>query len=284
MAPPSRILELSGLEARIIPDAWLPGAHTLVVDGTPQSHVNLGDPTHLHFEYVQRIGHLIDQLGLPGQPLTALHLGAGALTVPRYVEATRSGSRQQVIELERDLVDFVREHLPWDRAASLRLRYGDAREVLGRLPEGLRGTVDVIVVDIFTGARTPAHVTSAEFFALAAGFLAPAGVIIVNAADEPGHRFVRGQAATLGSVLGHVALMAEPAVLKGRRFGNFVLTASHAALPLDRMPRLLAGGPHPAQLLTGRELRDFVAGALPVTDASAVPSPMPVRSVFQPRV
>lgn len=284
MAAPSRTLDISGLEARIIPDAWLPGAHTLVVDGTPQSHVNLSDPTHLHFEYVQRIGHLIDQLGLPGQPLTALHLGAGALTVPRYVDATRPGSRQQVIELERDLVDFVREHLPWDRNASLRIRYGDAREVLARLPEGLRGTVDVIVVDIFSGARTPAHVTSSEFFALAASFLTSAGVIIINAADAPGHQFVRSQVATLGSVLGHVALTAEPAVLKGRRFGNFVLAASTARLPLDRLPRLLAAGPHPAQLLEGRELRDFVAGAAPVTDATAVPSPLPARSVFQPRV
>ncbi|MDP1788883.1 MAG: spermine synthase, partial [Rhodoglobus sp.] len=110
---PSITLKLSGLHAEIQADRWVPGAFTLIVDGTPQSHVNLEDPTQLYFEYIHRMGHVIDQLGTPGEPITAVHLGAGALTVPRYVEATRPGSRQQVIELESDLVDFVREHLPW---------------------------------------------------------------------------------------------------------------------------------------------------------------------------
>jgi hypothetical protein len=63
------------------------------VDGTPQSHVDLDDPGRLFFEYVQRIGHVIDEWGDPGQPLTALHLGAGALTLPRYIHTTRPGSR-----------------------------------------------------------------------------------------------------------------------------------------------------------------------------------------------
>ena len=66
-------------------------AKQVVVDGTPQSHVDLDDPTHLAFEYVRRIGHAVDLL--PEGPVTALHLGAGALTLPRYVEATRPGSR-----------------------------------------------------------------------------------------------------------------------------------------------------------------------------------------------
>ncbi len=79
----------SGLHAEIRADRWVPGAFELVVDGTPQSHVNLDDPSELFFEYIARMGHVIDQLKLPGEPLTALHLGAGALTIPRYIEATR---------------------------------------------------------------------------------------------------------------------------------------------------------------------------------------------------
>ncbi|TAL42058.1 MAG: spermine synthase, partial [Salinibacterium sp.] len=113
IAHPSRTLKHSGLFAEIQPDRWVPGAFTLIVDGTPQSHVNLQDPAELFFEYIQRMGHVIDQIGMPGEPITAVHLGAGALTLPRYVEATRPGSRQQVVELETDLVDFVREELPW---------------------------------------------------------------------------------------------------------------------------------------------------------------------------
>lgn len=280
---PTAVLRLSGYRAVIEPDRWVPGSFTLIVDGTPQSHVNLGDPSQLFFEYVQRMGHVIDQLGLPGQPITALHLGAGALTLPRYIEATRPGSRQQVIELESDLVDLVRSNLPWQRGASIRVRYGDAREVLGRLPSGLRGAVDLLIVDVFSGARTPAHVTSAEFYTSAVSLLAPDGVILVNIADGPGLAFARGQLSTLRSVVRDVAALAEPQVLKGRRFGNVVLVGSPSALPFDWMPRLLAGGPYPAKVVTGRELVDWIAGAPVVTDVTAVASPLPAASIFHQR-
>ena len=276
---PATVLKLSGYRAVIEPDRWTPGSFTLVVDGTPQSHVNLDDPIQLFFEYVQRIGHVIDQLS--DGPITAVHLGAGALTLPRYVEATRPGSRQQVVELETDLVDLVREHLPWSRTASIRVRHGDAREVLGRFPPGLRGTVDLLVVDVFGGARIPAHVTSFEFYTTAAAMLATDGVICVNIADGPGLAFARGQAATLLAATGHVAALAETQILKGKRFGNVVLVGSARPLPLDWMPRLLAGGPHPAKVVAGSELADWVAGAPIVTDDTAVPSPPPSKNIFQ---
>ena len=270
----------NGMRAEVRPDRFTSG-YELVVDGTAQSHVDLDDPTHLFFEYVARMGHVIDQLGDPGEPITALHLGAGALTLPRYVEATRPGSRQQVIEIEPELVELVRRELPLPRGASIRVRYGDAREVLGRLPAGLRGAVDLLVVDVFAGARTPAHVTSIEFYTECASFLAPGGVLLANIADGVGAAFARGQASTLGMVFADVAVLGEAQVLKGRRFGNFVLVASPAPLPLDWMPRLLAGGPHPAQLVHGESLRNWIAGAPVVTDATAVASPPPGRGVFQ---
>ncbi|MBX3195639.1 MAG: fused MFS/spermidine synthase [Microbacteriaceae bacterium] len=273
----------SGLHAELRPDRFVPGSFELVVDGTPQSHVNPEDPTDLFFEYVRRMGHVIDAIGMPGQPITALHLGAGGLTLPRYVEATRPGSRQQVLELEPGIVELVRRELPLPRGASIRIRYGDARETLGRLPSGLRGAADLIVVDIFGGSRIPAHVTSVEFYTLAASYLAPEGIMLVNVADGAGGAFAKGQTATVESVLGNAAVLADPQVLKGRRYGNFVIAGSRAALPLDWMPRLLAGGPHPAAVVAGRELRDWIAGAPLVHDAEAVDSPPPSRSVFQVR-
>jgi hypothetical protein len=276
-------LRSSGFRAVIRPDRWMPGSLTLVVDGTPQSHVNVDDPTQLFFEYVQRIGHVIDELGEPGEPVTAVHLGAGAFTLPRYIHATRPGSRQQVIELESDLVDFVREHIPLPKHASIRVRHGDAREVVAKLPAGLRGSADLVVVDVFSGARTPAHVTSLEFYTEVVTLLAPSGIMAVNVADGPGLAFARGQASTLRAALGHVAALAETQILKGRRFGNVVLIGSRELLPLDWMPRLLAGGPHPSKVVAGLELVDWIAGAPVVTDATAIPSPPPGRSIFQSR-
>jgi len=280
---PSIVLSRSGYRAVIEPDRWVPGSFTLVVDGTPQSHVNIDNPAELFFEYIQRMGHVIDQIGEPGEPITAVHLGAGAFTLPRYVEATRPGSRQQVVELESDLVDFVRSELPWSPRAQIRVRHGDAREVVGKFPPGLRGSVDLLVIDIFSGARTPAHVTSLEFYREAVTLLSDEGIVLVNVADGPGLAFARGQASTLASVVADVALLAETQILKGRRFGNVVLVGSKSPLPLEWMPRLLAGGPHPSKVVSGPELKEFIAGAPIVTDATAIQSPPPAKSIFQVR-
>ncbi|MDF2442561.1 MAG: hypothetical protein JWR01_764, partial [Subtercola sp.] len=221
----------NGMRAVVEADRHQPGAFTLVVDGTPQSHVALDDPTYLAFEYVRRIGHGIDLVAPDGEAITALHLGGGAFTLPRYVAATRPGSRQQVVELESELVDFVREQLPLPQGAQIRVRHGDAREVLGKLPHGLKGTIDFLVVDVFSGARTPAHVTSVEFYTLASALMAPTGILAANVADGAGLAFARSQAATLSAVFAHVALVVDPQVLKSRRFGNVVMFASDAPLP-----------------------------------------------------
>ena len=280
---PHVLLKESGYLAVIEPDRWVAGGQMLVVDGTPQSHVSTQDNGQLFFEYIARIGHVIDQLGMPGEPITAVHLGAGALTLPRYIHRTRPGSRQQVIELERELVDLVRAEIPLPKGAHIRIRYGDARAVLNRLPAGLIGSADLVVVDIFSGARTPAHVTSLEFYREAATLLKPDGIMAVNIADGPGLRFARAQVATVSAALEDVAVLAETQVLKGRRFGNVVIVASGAQLPLDWMPRLLAGGPHPSKVVSGRELYRWIAGAPITTDATAVQSPPPSKSIFQVR-
>jgi hypothetical protein len=155
--------------------------------------------------------------------------------------------------------------------------------VLNRLPAGLVGSADLVVVDIFSGARTPAHVTSLEFYREAATLLKPDGVMAVNIADGPGLRFARSQVATLSAALEDVAVLAETQVLKGRRFGNVVIIGSRGTLPLDWMPRLLAGGPHPSKVVSGRELHDWIAGAPITTDATAIQSPPPSKSIFQVR-
>jgi hypothetical protein len=268
-----------GSIAVVVPSAFASG-YELVVGQTPQSHVDLADPTHLHFEYVARMGAVIDRLRVPRQPLTAVHLGAGALTLPRYVEATRPGSRQQVIELEPALVELVREHLPLPRGAAIRTRIGDARDGLARLPAALTGAVDLLISDVYAGARTPAHLTTVEFYRDAARLLAPDGVLLVNVADGSGLGFARRQVATVQAVLEHVIVLAEVQVLKGRRFGNLVIAASAAPLPTQWLPRLMAAGPHPAKVAHGAELAAFAAGARPATDADATASPAPSPSLF----
>jgi spermidine synthase len=274
------VLLSGGQVATLEADRWNPARVELVVDGTPQSSVNLTDPTDLAFEYVERIGHVIDLIGEEKAPITAVHFGAGGLTIPRYVAWTRPGSRQQVIELEPELVDFVRERLPLPRGASIRVRYGDAREMADKLPAGLQGACDLVVVDVFAGATIPAPVTTVEFYRLAARLLNDRGVLAVNVADGAGLPFARGQMATIASVLPHVAVLAEAQTMKGRRFGNLVIVGTRDASLIDWLPRLVAAGPHPAQAVSGEELAKVIRNAAVVTDATASPSPDPGRGIF----
>ncbi len=278
--PPEATVRLSdGSIARIVPSRFA-GGYELSIGETPQSHVDLDDPTHLHFEYVARMGAVIDQLGEPGAALTAVHLGGGALTLPRYIAATRPGSRQQVIELEPGIVELVREHLPLPKGASIRIRTGDAREVAARLPEGLVGRADLVVSDVFSGAQTPAHLTTVEYYRGVARLLTESGVLLVNIADGAGLAFARRQVATIQEVLADVAVLAEVQTLKGRRFGNLVVAASRAPLPTEWLPRLMAAGPHPAKVVHGAELRAFQGKARVARDGDATASPRPADSVF----
>lgn len=264
-------------QATLIPDADRPRASMLLIDGAPQSYVDLDDPTYLEFEYVRWLGHVVDLVAPPGRPLHVLHLGGGALTLPRYVAATRPRSRQQVVEVDAALVELVRRELPLERACRPRIRTLDAREALARAPEG---SADLVVTDVFGGSHVPAHLTSVEFVREAARVLRDHGLYATNIADGPPLAFARAQVATLRAVFARVCLIAEPGVLRGRRFGNLVLLAGRHELPTAGLTRRLAGGPFPARLQDGSELDDFTGGAAPVRDATAAPSPGPPQGVF----
>ncbi|MFC8679838.1 spermidine synthase [Streptomyces griseorubiginosus] len=264
--------------AELIPDRDRPRAWTLLIDGAPQSHVDLDDPLHLSFEYQRRLGHVIDLAAAPGRPLHAVHLGGGALTLARYLAATRPRSTQQVVERDAALVQLVRQKLPLEPTARIRVRSVDAREGLAKVADGW---ADLVIADVFSGARTPAHLTSAEFLDEVRRALKPGGLYAANLADGPPLSHLRGQIATAAARFADLALVADPTVLRGKRFGNAVLVASDSPLPVAELTRRAASDPHPGRVEHGRALLDFTGGAVPVTDAKAVASPAPPPSVFR---
>jgi spermidine synthase len=266
--------------AELVRELDRPRAWTLYIDGTPHSHVDLDDPLYLEFEYVRRLGHLIDLAAPPGAPLSVLHLGAGALTVARYVAATRPGSSQRAVDNDAALIELVRTELPLPPRSGIRVRIGDAREVLDATwPRSF----DLVLTDVFADGHTPASLTTAEFAEAAANALRPGGIFAVNVGDGPPLTHARAQVATVGSVFAQVCLIADAAVLRGRRFGNLILAASQSPLPTERLTRLTAADPMPGRVLDGADLNRFAAGARPVTDAGARPSPAPPPRLFSPR-
>ncbi|MFE7815055.1 spermidine synthase [Streptomyces sp. NPDC057433] len=263
--------------AKLMPDVDRERAWLLTVDGAPQSYVDLDEPAHLEFEYTRRLGHVLDTLAEPGHPLDALHLGGGALTLPRYLAATRPGSRQDVVEFDGELLDLVAGQLPLPEGADITLHAADARAWLESAPDAF---ADVLVADVFGGSRVPAHLTSVAYAREAARVLRADGVYLGNLADAAPFAFLRSQLATLATVFEELVLIAEPGVLRGRRFGNAVLAAAHRPLDLVALARRTAADAFPARVEHGAALRDFTGGARPVRDEDAVPSPEPPDGAF----
>jgi spermidine synthase len=251
-AAASRFLRATGQHATIEPDEFTEGGFVLSIGGAEQSHVNLADPSDIFYEYLRRIGHVVDLAAPWGEPVTALHLGAGALTLARYVQATRPRSEQYAVELERELLDFVLERLPLPEGTRLHTLVGDARDALAELPAQLR--FDVVVLDIFSGPEAPEHLACTEFYQEAAAKLTPRGVLIVNVGDEPGLTLVRSQVAALRRAMADVAAFAESAMFTGRCPGNIILAGTQGPWPEAWTAALTARGPHPAQVLTGVSL------------------------------
>jgi spermidine synthase len=264
--------------AKLMPDLDRPRAWLLTVDGAPQSYVDLDDPAHLEFEYARRLAHVLDTIGEPGAPLDVLHLGGGALTLPRYLAAARPGSRQQVAEADGGLLELVAEQLPLPvGGAGITVHREDARAALEAAPDA---SADAIVADVFGGSRVPAHLTSVTYARAAARVLRPGGCYAANLADSAPFTFLRSQLATFRAAFAQLCLIAEPAVLRGRRFGNAVLVASQSELPVAALARHTAADAFPARVEYGAALERFTGGAVPVRDEDAVPSPEPPGGAF----
>ncbi|MEU1018437.1 fused MFS/spermidine synthase [Streptomyces sp. NPDC005898] len=263
--------------AKLMPDVDRARAWLLTVDGAPQSYVDLDEPTHLEFEYARRLTHVLDTAAGPGRPLDVLHLGGGALTLPRYVAATRPGSRQDVVEADRGLLRLVAERLPWEPDSGIDVHGADARQWLDAAPDD---SADLLVADVFGGSRIPAHLTTVAYARTADRVLRPDGIYAANLADGAPFAFLRSQLATFAEVFAELALIAEPSVLRGRRFGNTVLVAAHTPIDVAALARRAAADAFPARVEHGEPLRRLIGDARAVRDEDAVPSPEPPGGAF----
>ncbi|MFF3291384.1 spermidine synthase [Streptomyces sp. NPDC003023] len=268
---------VDGGTAKLMPDVDRERAWLLTVDGAPQSYVDLDEPTHLEFEYVRRLGHVVDCAAEDGAPLSVVHLGGGALTLPRYVAATRPGSRQDVVEADAGLVDLVAEHLPLADGSGIAVHRADARAWV----EGAAAdSADLLIADVFGGARIPARFTTVAYARAVERVLRPGGLYAANLADGAPFTFLRSQLATFAEVFAELALVAEPSVLRGRRFGNALLLASRSPLDTGALARRTASDAFPARVEDGAAVARLRGDARPVDDASAVASPVPPEGAF----
>lgn len=241
-------------------DRTRPSGRTLVLDRVRNSYVDLVDPTHLEFRYVQLIADVIESQ-LPEGPLNVVSVGGGGFTLPRYLSATRPGSHNTVLEIDGELIEIARRHL--DLRHDVEVVVEDARISLRDLADG---HADVVIGDAFSGASVPWHLTTLEFTREIERLLAAGGVYTMNVIDYGEREFARSAARTLLEVFANVAVLAPPSYLHGPDGGNFVLVASNSPIDLSTIEARARSRGSTEIAIAGPELGDFIDGASPLSD------------------
>lgn len=269
MAAKSEFYEIDTGVAEILhePD----GSMVLLINGVPSSHIVPGEPTRLDFEYMRWIADFLDASypdeAKPKSRVT--HLGGGACTLARYVAAAWPGSRSTVVEIDSELAVLARELFDVPRSPTVKIRVGDARKVTDGFKPGTR---DVIIRDVFSSATTPRSLTTVEFYAAAWTSLSEGGLYVANCGSHADLKEAKDELAGMCEVFPHVAAIADPPMLKGRRYGNIVLIGAGTPLEAsDVLTRNLLMGAVPAQFKDEVWCRKLAAQASARFDGPGTP-------------
>ncbi|MFL6138679.1 MAG: spermidine synthase [Frankiaceae bacterium] len=238
----------------------------VLLDGMEASYVDIADPAHLEFSYLRRIRDAIDESWPPRAALDVVHIGGAGCALARHLAATRTASRNEVLEYDPRVAAMARRVLGVHNTPRLRLRITDARPALEARPDA---SVDVIVGDAFVDGLVPAHLSTVEFAEQVARVLRPGGLYALNVIDAPPLRISKTIAATLLRVFDEVALTAPPRVLRGRTLGNLVFLCTAAPLVLDTLRVRAARDGEPAEVLHREDVTYFAAGMHPLLDEDA---------------
>jgi MFS family permease len=203
-------------------------SYNLLLDDGRHSYVDLSDPTYLEYAYTRWIADSIDATNPAKKPLDALFVGGGGFTLPRWLLATRPGSHAQVLEVDGELVDFVKERLGLRTSPALRVTVGDARVNVLDIESN---SVDVVVGDAFSATSVPWHLTTTEWTEEVRRVLRPGGLYAMNVIDYRPLDLASAEAATLRDVFPNIRLVSHEAVTGGLFGGNLVFLASDRPLP-----------------------------------------------------
>lgn len=259
--------------ARVEADPARGGGRVLYLDNLRHAYVDLDDPTYLEFAYTKRFASVIDAMAPPGEPLRALHLGGGGFTVPRWLAATRPGSRSEVLELDPVVVRLAREKLGLRTGPDLSVHAGDARM---SMTSQRAATYDLVVGDAFGSLSVPWHLATREFLREIRRVLRPGGVYVSNVIDNPPLAFLAAELATVQDVFGDVAVLASRTELDGEQGANYIIVAGQVP---DRatLARAAARRGEPGGVATDAQLAVLRRGGHVLTDDDA-----PVDQLFNP--
>jgi hypothetical protein len=216
------------------------------------SYVDLADPAHLEFDYMRWLRIMLHAM----RARRVLHIGGGACSLARALAAEDPQSRQEVCEVDADVLALARGHLGLRRAPGLRVRHTEGRAHIAAQPDA---SWDAIVIDAFVGARIPPRLVSVEAL-MEAARVAP--LTLINVVDDRVARDVRAIAASVAAAYPSVWMAGQPV-------GNTLVAGAAApeASILARVAPRLAADPSPARLTSPQRTARISAATPAIRDA-----------------
>lgn len=213
------------------------------------SYVDLADPCHLEFDYMRWMRIVLRA----ARARRVLHVGGGACALARALAAEDPGGRQEVCEVDPDVLAIAREHLGLRRAPGLRVRLAEGRAFVARQNSS---SWDAVVIDAFVAATVPRRLITIQALADVAR-VAP--LALINVLDDRSARAVRSVGAALSEAYSQVWAL-------GGRPGNTIVVGSARRLDLARIAAKAAADASPARLTPPDALAPRLAGVAATRD------------------
>jgi spermidine synthase len=148
-------------------------------------------------------------------------VGLAAGTAARQMTAVYGGIPIDGYELDPKIVEVGKKYFGMN-LPNLKVIIGDGRLNLERSEE----QYDIIAVDAYRPPYIPPHMTTQEFFQIAASHLTHDGVLTLNSASVPGdRRLINGLATTMGTIFPSIYTVDIPGSLNTMIFATKQKTA-----------------------------------------------------------
>ena len=180
---------------------------TLALDRLIHSYVDLDDPTFFVYGYEKIFADVATMVGHSKPQFSALYIGGGGYTMPRFLEQAYPESRQEVIEIDPAVTRVTHEYLGMPRDTTIITHNQDARI---KIPELQPGRYDIVIGDAFNDVSVPYHLTTLEFNEQVKQLLTEDGIYVMNVVDQfHSGNFLRAVITTLRASFPYVYLLAD---------------------------------------------------------------------------
>jgi predicted membrane-bound spermidine synthase len=262
---------------------------TLRLDALIHNRCDPDRPDFLRYEY-ERIFEALTRnkvgsgAAAAGLGFSTLTLGGGGFTLPAYLERHYPAARNEVAEIDPDVVETAHRFFGLPRDTRIRIAIADARTYVDTILErqkkcasSRRGGFDIVYCDAFNAFSVPSHLTTREFTAKVGDILAPDGLYLANCIDifDSG-RFLNAYLNTLKAVFPRVSVYMPPSCEWGQRL-TFVVAAGRQAPDADTLrgpDGAIVGSKIPQEKIIELRARN---GGLVLTDDHA-----PVETLMAP--